>query len=382
MSAPQPALGLYVHWPYCSKICPYCDFNVRPDKGQDTDFLVDAICADMIGQHEQMDHPRALRSLSFGGGTPSRLHAGQMARIIDMAERVFGFAASIEISLEANPTDMETARYAAFANLGVNRLSLGLQSLSDAHLQVLGRDHDAARGQNALDAARSAFDLVSADFIYGLPGQTTQAWDWELDAILALKLDHLSLYCLTIEPKTAFYLRQKRNELIVPSDDEMADLYDQTQTRTNAAGLTGYEISNHAANTQNQAQHNLLYWRGADWIGVGPGAHGRFAIAGKRRGLATICRPQDYANAVQQNKWGVAEAEVLSPGDDLAERLLLGLRLAGGIDLDQMQTRAGAALNPKRIKAAIEDQMIQIQDGKLIANTPLLVDQIALHLLD
>ncbi|PHR63194.1 MAG: coproporphyrinogen III oxidase [Robiginitomaculum sp.] len=378
---PGAALGLYVHWPYCARICPYCDFNVRRDRGQDTGFLVEAMIAEIKQWAARIDTNQPLASISFGGGTPSRMEPTQLQKILQAAEHSFGFTSDIEISLEANPTDQDAARYEAFAQMGVNRLSLGVQSFDDAQLAFLGRDHTAASATRALALAQTHFDLVSADFIYGLPDQTGQQWQSALGDILTLELSHLSFYCLSIEPGTAFSKWQQRGKLQPMPDDQTADLYDLTQTALGAAGMPAYEISNHCAGQANRSRHNLLYWQGDDWIGIGPGAHGRVKVNGRRHAVANLRRPQDYANHVQQDGLGALELESLSADDDLAERLMLGLRLPDGIGLDIMQSRAGAKLDANRLARSLQAGTVRLEKGQLIASSPLLVDRIALDLL-
>ncbi|MCF6292933.1 MAG: radical SAM family heme chaperone HemW [Robiginitomaculum sp.] len=377
----HPKLGLYVHWPYCARICPYCDFNVRKDRGQDTDFLVDAIIADIKGWKKRLEKTSALSSLSLGGGTPSLLQPSQMHRIIQAAEKSFGFGADIEISLEANPTDFETDRYAGFAAAGVNRLSLGIQSLDNQQLEFLGRDHTVTEALNALQEARKQFSSVSADFIYGLPQQSVLHWQKQLAEILELGLQHLSLYCLSIEPKTMFFKQYERGQLTPVNDDQMADLYELTQSMTAQTGYTAYETSNHAIDDDSRSKHNLLYWQGDDWIGVGPGAHARASIDGSRHELASYRQVQNYANAVQKTGWGVEVSEKISPEDDLAERLLLGLRLEEGIDLSKMQVRAGCEIDRQRLENSTKAGLVSIQNGMLKASIPLLVDRIGAELL-
>lgn len=374
-------LGLYVHWPYCARICPYCDFNVRRDRGQDTDFLVNAIVDDIQGWATRIDQPKPLSAISFGGGTPSRMHPAQIGRITQAAEKNFGFATDIEISLEANPTDYEMRRYGDFAALGVNRLSLGMQSLEAKELHFLGRDHSVTEAKAALDTAQHKFKRISADFIYGLPDQSQNNWQQQLQEILKLGVDHLSLYCLSIEPGTAFFKNQTDGVLLACEDDLVADLYAITDLLTGAAGLLAYETSNYSRDQQNQSIHNLIYWQGDDWVGVGPGAHGRALIAGKRHEVTTHKRPQNYAKAVSKTGWGAALNQPLSAIDDLAERLLLGLRLREGIDLAQMQARAGASLNAAALSALIDSGLLVISGGKLQATAPLLVDRIGSELL-
>ncbi|VAV98759.1 Radical SAM family enzyme, similar to coproporphyrinogen III oxidase, oxygen-independent, clustered with nucleoside-triphosphatase RdgB [hydrothermal vent metagenome] len=375
-------LGLYVHWPYCAKICPYCDFNVRRDRADDTGFLVDAMAVELGHWRAKIDTPRPLTSISFGGGTPSRLTPAQLQQILAAAQQAFGFAPDIEISLEANPTDVEASKYREFAALGVNRLSLGLQSLDDQQLQFLGRDHDADEGLRALDIARQNFAMVSADFIYALPQQNREQWQRALSAILGLGLAHLSLYCLSIEPGTAFANQVRRDQWSPADNDQTADLYELTQNLCGQNGLPAYEISNHSRDIGNRSQHNILYWQGDDWIGIGPGAHARVPINGHRQALATHTRPQQYAEAVTKTGWGIQQMEALRPQDDLAERLMLGLRLTDGIDLELLQARAKTRLDPTRLQQACADQYLQ-QNGKTLrALVPLLVDRIAAELLE
>ncbi|MBL1430944.1 MAG: radical SAM family heme chaperone HemW [Robiginitomaculum sp.] len=377
----RPKLGLYVHWPYCARICPYCDFNVRKDRGQDTDFLVDAIIADIKGWRTRLGDMPALSSLSLGGGTPSLLQPRQMHRIIQAAEKSFGFVADIEISLEANPTDFETDRYADFASAGVNRLSLGIQSLEQQQLEFLGRDHTVTEALNALQEARKQFTSVSADFIYGLPKQSVAKWQEQLTEILELSLQHLSLYCLSIEPKTMFFKQYERGQLTPVNDDQMADLYELTQSMTAQIGYAAYETSNHAIDDDNRSKHNLLYWQGDDWIGVGPGAHGRASIDGSRHELASYRQVQKYADAVRKTGWGVEVSQKISPEDDLAERLLLGLRLEEGIDLSTMQSRAGCEIDRQLLENSTKAGLVSMENGMLKASIPLLVDRIGAELL-
>jgi len=377
----QTALGLYVHWPYCAHICPYCDFNVRRDRGQDTNFLVDAIITDIIGTASRINNSRPLTSVSFGGGTPSRMQPEQIRQILQAAEQVFGFLPDIEVSLEANPNDNKNGRFQGFAESGINRLSLGIQSLNPKTLKFLGRDHNVDDAREALEVAQAIFPSVSADFIYGLPSQSLIAWDKELQDILSLNLPHLSLYCLTIEPGTSFARDQKQGKLTALDDDLTADLYQCTQEKTTASCLPAYETSNHANAASSYSAHNMLYWQGEDWIGVGPGAHGRITTNGQRQELASHKRPQDYAQAVSKTGWGVQIQNTISPADDLAERVLLGLRLSAGINLHKLQNRANTGLNPQAMTNLIETGLLQITNDRLRATKPLLVDRIARELL-
>jgi oxygen-independent coproporphyrinogen-3 oxidase len=327
--AAAPGFGVYVHWPYCGRICPYCDFNVHRDRRPgEAARLAQAILQDLARRRE-VTGPRRLTSIFFGGGTPTLWDADP----------------DLEVSLEANPTDAEAGRFAALAGAGVNRLSLGLQSLEDEALVQLGRNHDAAAGRRATQTALKVFSRVSIDLIYARPDQTPQAWAAELDAAVALGTGHVSPYQLTIEPGTAFERAVRRGRLRPPADPQAADLWGVTQDRLSAAGFEAYEVSNHARSPADRSRHNLTYWRGGDWLGVGPGAHGRLTLDGVRTGQACAARPADYIAAADRGE-GAGEIEVLSPRDAAVERVLSGLRLAEGVDfgaLDALGLSAGHA---------------------------------------
>lgn len=379
MSAPAP-LGLYVHWPYCARICPYCDFNVALEKNRDTDALVDAICAD-IAHWAAKEFARPLVSLSFGGGTPSRLQPDQMQQIVQAAQTGFGFAADAEIMLEANPLDVTTENCAKWREQGVNRLSMGVQSLRGDALQLLGRDHDRAQALAAIKTAQAAFANVSLDLIYGLPGQTPSDWAAELDEALQLGLPHYSLYALTIETGTSFFKRHERGQLPVPDDDGFADMYAITQSLTGQAGVPAYEVSNHARAPEFRSRHNLLYWRGGDWIGVGPGAHGRWYESGARHGGEARRNIPAYVHAVQETGCGLIDSETLSLTDDLVEQLLMGLRLSAGMDLAALEQRTGARIDRDRLATMVHAGWI-VQDGNTIrVDDLLLTDRIGVELL-
>jgi oxygen-independent coproporphyrinogen-3 oxidase len=322
--------GVYVHWPYCARICPYCDFNVHRDRrpGEAAE-LARAIVSD-LAQRAAATGPRRLGSIFFGGGTPSLMPPEAVAEVIAACRRLWEAVPDLEVSLEANPTDAEAGRFAALAEAGVNRLSLGLQSLEDEALVQLGRNHDAAAGRRATEAALEVFSRVSIDLIYARPGQTPQAWAAELDAALALGAGHISPYQLTIEPGTAFERAVRRGRLVPPDDSGAADLWEVTQDRLSAAGFEAYEVSNHARTPADRSRHNLTYWRGGDWLGVGPGAHGRLTLHGVRRGQVCAARPADYIAAVARGE-GEGEIEVLEAPDAAVERVLSGLRLAEGV---------------------------------------------------
>ncbi|MDZ4373440.1 MAG: radical SAM family heme chaperone HemW [Phenylobacterium sp.] len=330
-------LGLYVHWPYCARICPYCDFNVFKAAGREAEAadLVRAIVADLAAQRA-LTGPRSLVSIFFGGGTPSLMEPAWAAEIADAARRLWTPADDLEVSLEANPTDAEAGRFSALAAAGVNRLSLGLQSLDDAALRFLGRNHDAAEGRRAAAAAASAFPRMSVDLIYARPEQTPAVWRDELMAVIELGAEHISPYQLTLEEGTAFDRAARRGLLRLPGDEAGADLYDTTQAVLEAQGFEAYEVSNHARGAAARSRHNLVYWRGHDYVGVGPGAHGRLTRDGVREATRAEHRPADYIRAVAQTGLGFADRETLNPVQAAEERLLSGLRIAIGVAFDDV----------------------------------------------
>jgi oxygen-independent coproporphyrinogen-3 oxidase len=333
-----PPIGVYVHWPYCRRICPYCDFNVTRERGQGAEqaALVDAILDDLHAQ-ASLTGPRSLVSIFFGGGTPSLMRPEALARIIEAARSLWAPAADLEITLEANPTDAETDAFATFADVGVNRLSLGLQSLDDEALRFLGRNHDAATGRRAAARAAAVFPRVSLDLIYALPGQTPQAWRRSLLEGVGLGPEHISPYQLTIEAGTAFDRAARRGAMVPPGPDVGADLFETTQTVLRDAGYEAYEVSNHARGEAARSRHNLVYWRGEDYLGVGPGAHGRLTLSTGRAATTTPRAVKDYINRVR-TKGSAAQVEPLNTRDIALERLLMGLRTVEGVDLGVLAT--------------------------------------------
>jgi len=319
--------ALYVHWPFCVSKCPYCDFNSHVRASVDQDVWRRALLADLAHEARAFSG-RRLASIFFGGGTPSLMPPDTVAAIIEAAHDHWGLAPGVEITLEANPSSVEAERFADLALAGVNRISLGLQSLDDRNLRFLGRAHDAAEGLAALATAQAAFGRVSFDLIYALPGQSAAAWRAELARALSFGTGHLSLYQLTIEPGTRFAALAARGELPQADPDHAATLYELTGAMTADACLPAYEISNHAR-TGEESRHNLAYWRYAPYLGVGPGAHGR------RGGVATRRhrKPENWLAALARNGHGVAEEEPLGPTDQAVEAVLMGLRLREGLDL-------------------------------------------------
>ena len=327
--------ALYVHWPFCVSKCPYCDFNSHVRESVDQAAWRAALLADLA--HEATMLPgRTLGSIFFGGGTPSLMPPETVAAIIDAATGHWPVTDDVEITLEANPSSVEAARFADLARVGVNRVSLGLQALDDEALAFLGRAHDVTEGLAALDTAQAAFGRVSFDLIYARPGQTPEAWDAELARALRFGTEHLSLYQLTIEPGTRFATLFQQGKLTPLDADAAADLFDLTRARTAAAGLPAYEISNHAR-AGAESRHNLTYWRYGDYAGIGPGAHGR------RDGVATVRhkKPENWMGAVTRNGHGMVSEDILPARDRAVEALVMGLRLREGVDVARIAERSG-----------------------------------------
>ena len=334
MNASQtPSLALYVHWPFCVSKCPYCDFNSHVRAEVDQVAWREALLADLAYEARETAGQR-LGSIFFGGGTPSLMPPETVAAIIAAAERAWGFEPGIEITLEANPSSVEAARFAAIAAAGVNRVSLGLQALDDQALIFLGRAHAVNEGLAALDKAQAAFSRVSFDLIYARPGQSLAAWEAELARAIGFGTEHLSLYQLTIEPGTRFATEAAAGRLTIPDADTAADLFEATRAQTAAAGLPAYEVSNHAL-AGAESRHNLSYWRYSGYVGIGPGAHGR------RNALATTRhrKPENWIAAVARNGHGAQAEEALSARDRATEALVMGLRLDEGIDIAALKRR-------------------------------------------
>ncbi len=353
-------LGVYVHWPYCTRLCPYCDFNVVRDRGADTTSLVEAIVADLVAWRVRTG-PRRLNSLFLGGGTPSLMDPDDAARIIDTACVLWSAAPDMEVTLEANPTDAEAARFAAFAAAGVGRLSLGMQSLRDEALRFLGRNHDAATARRAVSNANGVFPRLSLDFIYALPGQSVAAWAGELAEVATLGAEHLSLYQLTVEAGTAFDRAARRGVLKPVSADLAADLFETTASVLERIGFKAYEISNHARSPAAQSRHNLGYWRGHDYVGVGPGAHGRLTFGAERWASLAPRSVADYRAAATSGATA-ATWERLDDRSRAVERLLMGLRTVEGVELADL-----AALNTPAAQIEALRDLVAVKDGRLAA---------------
>lgn len=364
MTADSSPLALYVHWPFCVSKCPYCDFNSHVRESVDQGIWRTAMLADLA--HEAALLPgRRLGSIFFGGGTPSLMPPETVAAVIEAAAKHWTFEPGIEITLEANPSSVEAARFADLARAGVNRVSLGLQALDDDALRFLGRAHGVAEGLAALDTAQAVFERVSFDLIYARPDQTLAAWEAELTRALGFGTEHLSLYQLTIESGTRFATLFEKGELAAYDPDAAADLFEATRAMTAAAGLPAYEISNHARPGA-ESRHNLTYWRYGDYAGVGPGAHGR------RGGVASLRRkkPENWLTSVERNGHGIEREDPLVPQERGVEALLMGLRLAEGVDLARI-TRLAEGVLPvdRQALAGMARQGLVALDGQQLRVT-------------
>ena len=344
-------LAVYIHWPFCVSKCPYCDFNSHVRATIDEAGWRDALLADLA--HEAALLPgRRVTSIFFGGGTPSLMDPATTGAVIDAVARHWSLDANCEITLEANPNSVEAARFAGYAKAGVGRVSLGLQALDDAALKQLGRAHSVREGLAALDIAQAHFGRVSFDLIYDRPGQTRAAWEAELARALGFGTEHLSLYQLTIEPSTAFARLHADGKLVLPDADTSADLFEMTQAMTAAAGLPAYEVSNHARPGA-ASRHNLAYWRYDDYVGVGPGAHGRRLATATERHK----KPENWIAALAATGSGLNVETPLDAGTRATEALLMGLRLADGIDAAHFATRTGRTLEVT-IDTAARDRLV------------------------
>jgi len=362
-------LALYIHWPFCLAKCPYCDFNSHVRERIPQDAFRAALLTELAWEAARLG-PRPLASIFFGGGTPSLMQPETVAALIEDACRWFDPVAGLEITLEANPTSVEAARLAAFREAGVNRLSLGVQSLDDDALRLLGRQHSADQARAALEIARAAFPRVSFDLIYARPGQTLATWRTELRAALALAADHLSLYQLTIEPGTAFATRHARGDIVLPDDDTAASLYEATAEEAARFGLLPYEVSNYARPGA-ESRHNLTYWRYADYAGIGPGAHGRLTLGSDLWATRRHRAPEIWAERVARDGHGTAEQIALGAAEKAREMLLMGLRLTEGIDAARFAARTGVALadaiDADVLTQAEAEDYVRVADGRLAA---------------
>ena len=358
----QTAFGVYVHWPFCLSKCPYCDFNshVRHTAIDEERFA--RAFAREIETTAARTPDRTVTSIFLGGGTPSLMKPQTVGAVLDAIAQHWNVDKSVEVTLEANPTSVEATRFAGYRAAGVNRVSLGVQALDDASLKALGRLHSAQEALDAVAIARRAFDRYSFDLIYARPDQTAEAWTRELKLAISEAAEHLSLYQLTIEEGTPFFGLHRAGKLKTPDEDLARELYDVTQEVCAAHGLPSYEISNHARPGA-ECRHNLVYWRGQEYAGVGPGAHGRLDIDGVRHAIATDKRPEAWLLRVEEDGHGVISEDLLNSEQRADEFLLMGLRLAEGIDPQRYAALSGRPLDPHRIAALKEDGAIVMDDN-------------------
>lgn len=363
--ATDSAFGVYVHWPFCLSKCPYCDFNSHVRHSPpDEERFVKAFATEIATTAERIG-ARNVTSIFMGGGTPSLMKPETVQAVLDTIAKHWSVASDVEVTLEANPTSVEATRFKGYRTAGVNRVSLGVQALDDASLKALGRLHTAREALDAVAIARKAFDRYSFDLIYARPGQTPQAWSQELKQAISEAAEHLSLYQLTIEPETTFEALYKAGKLAIPNEDAARALFDVTQEICDAAGLPAYEISNHAR-TGAQCRHNLVYWRGDEYAGIGPGAHGRLDVEGVRHATSTEKRPENWLMRVEALGHGLVTDDELSSIERGDEYLLMGLRLSEGIDPERFAALAGRALDPARIDVLREEGAITVDaDGRL-----------------
>jgi oxygen-independent coproporphyrinogen-3 oxidase len=354
----EKAFGVYIHWPFCLSKCPYCDFNSHVRRAPiDEARFVRALAAE-IATTAELVPGRTVSTIFFGGGTPSLMQPATVAAVLDSLGRHWSIAPDVEVTLEANPTSVEAARFRGYRSAGVNRVSLGVQALDDRVLAELGRLHSADEALQAVAIARSVFERYSFDLIYARPRQTPQEWASELKRAIAEGGEHLSLYQLTIEPETPFFALHAAGKLAVPDEDTGRALYDTTLDICAAHGLPAYEISNHAR-PGSECRHNLVYWRAHEYAGIGPGAHGRLDIAGERHATATEKRPEAWLTRVETDGHGLITDDVLTREEMSDEFLLMGLRLAEGIDPQRFTALSGRPLDPDRITVLREHGLIE-----------------------
>jgi len=360
-----PGIGIYIHWPFCLSKCPYCDFNSHVRHAAIDEARFARAFAAEIATTAARAPGRTVSTIFFGGGTPSLMQPTTIAAMLDAIAQHWSVAPDVEVTLEANPTSVEAARFRGYHTAGVNRVSLGVQALDDRALAELGRLHSAREALDAVGIARAVFERYSFDLICARPKQTPQDWARELKTALKEAGEHLSLYHLTIEPDTAFATLHAAGKLKTPDEDTARALYDTTQEVCAAHGLPAYEISNHAR-AGGECRHNLIYWRGREYAGVGPGAHGRLDIDGERHATATEKRPEAWLSRVENAGHGIVSDAALMREEVADEFLLMGLRLAEGIDIARYAALAGRPLDPGRIAALREHGLVETTaDGHL-----------------
>jgi putative oxygen-independent coproporphyrinogen III oxidase len=360
----EGGFGIYLHWPFCQSKCPYCDFNSHVAERIDQSRWLRAYLAELDRLAAEVPG-RLVNAVFFGGGTPSLMQPDVVAGVLERIRKLWPQANDVEVTLEANPGSIEAGRFRAYREGGVNRVSMGMQAMRDEDLRRLGRMHTVAEARAAFDIARDCFDRVSFDLIYARQDQSLADWRAELDEALAMAVDHLSLYQLTVEEGTVFAERFKRGQLRgLPDEDKAADFYEVTQEVCGAAGMQAYEVSNHARPGA-ESRHNQIYWRSGDWLGIGPGAHGRLTLGGRRWTTEAPRAPGEWLATVERGLAGELPREALTPGERLDEFLIMGLRLSEGIDVDRMLGLAGKRLRAD-IQAELEsDGLILMGNGRI-----------------
>ena len=354
--------GVYIHWPFCAAKCPYCDFNSHVSGGVDHDHWRTELVAEIAAAANRIGK-RRVDTIFFGGGTPSLMEPKTVGAIIEEIARVWNLSPSAEITLEANPTSIESAKFAAFANAGINRVSMGMQAMNDADLKRLGRMHSSAEGREAFDIAKQHFDRVSFDLIYARQDQSLAAWESELTQAIDMAVDHLSLYQLTIEPNTAFGNLHARGKLGgLPSDDLSSDMYQLTQQICTANGMPAYEVSNHASSGQ-ESQHNLIYWRYGDYVGIGPGAHGRITVDGQRIATEQPRMPDTWLASTNRT----IDTEVLTADNQAVEYLMMSLRLREGSDRARYHALGGIELPHLALAEMVQTGLLTLSNSHIRA---------------
>jgi len=361
--------GIYIHWPFCLSKCPYCDFNSHVRESVNHTVWKAALLSE-LRHAAQLTPDRSVQSIFFGGGTPSLMAPDTVAAIIDEVAKLWRIGNNIEITLEANPTSVESGKFADFNAAGVSRISMGIQALNDNDLRRLGRLHSTQEALQAFDIAKEYFDRVSFDLIYARQDQSLADWQSELTRALDLTVDHLSLYQLTIEHDTRFGQLYDIGKLKgLPDDDLAADMYQATNDICSNAGLNNYEVSNYAR-AGAESHHNMIYWRYGDYIGIGPGAHGRITVNGSKQATETPMLPEDWLQSVQTNAFAFKCVETISKSAQAEEYLMMSLRLAEGTDLERYESLSGNALNPEKIKILTKTGLLTHNNNRLIATPP------------
>ncbi|MBK6895277.1 MAG: coproporphyrinogen III oxidase [Alphaproteobacteria bacterium] len=362
------SLAVYIHWPFCASKCPYCDFNSHVREGIDDEDWAGAY-ERAISYYSGLIPGREVVSIFFGGGTPSLMKPKTVERIVSGIKRSWRCADDLEVTLEANPTSVEIQKFKDFRSAGVNRVSLGIQALDDESLKFLGREHNAAEALQAIEIAQSCFERMSFDLIYARPGQTPDSWARELERGLSLARGHLSLYQLTIERNTPFFMRHRRGEFSVPDEVEGAELYLLTQEMMRRAGVPAYEVSNHAAPGQ-ECRHNLVYWTYQDYIGIGPGAHGRFVLNGQKVASRDHAAPEVWLQRVGEAGYGSHPFEDISSEAQREEALMVGFRLNQGIGFHDFQSRFLVhpleLIHPGNLALSVEEGWVRLSDKRIV----------------